>query len=238
MKTTNDGKNPVPRHLDDAELISYLDGELTRAEQEYARTHLESCWNCRSQLLAMQNSIESFLRVRKQVLPSDIPPASHAVAQFRRRLVQHASVPVSLRLRLENWLSVRRWDLLLDFNLILKYRKTAFASALVVLVLFFTLVDPFNWNRVSADELLTRADAYEFLNEQPAGKVVRTKVRIDRIALSTKAEDKIGEVETAQDDLTSGIYVSAKLASGAIRKETLPDSDIGFRRSLSPLTGG
>jgi hypothetical protein len=242
MKTTNDGKNPVPRHLDDADLISYLDGELTRAEQDYARTHLESCWNCRSQLLAMQNSIESFLRVRKQVLPTEIPPSSPAVAQFRRRLAQHASVPVSLRLRLTNWLTVRSLrDLLPDFNLILKYRKTAFASALVVLVLFLTVVDPFNWNRVSADELLNRADAYEFLNELPAGKVVRARVRIDRIALSTKTEAKIGEVETAKDDLTSGIYVSAKLASGAIRKETLPDSDhlTGadfFTKDLKPET--
>jgi hypothetical protein len=226
MKTTNDGKSPVPRHLDDADLISYLDGELTRAEQEHARTHRESCWNCRSQLLTMQNSIESFLRVRKQVLPTDLPPSSPAVAQFRRRLAAHASVPVSLRLRLTNWLSVRRWrDLLPDFNLILNYRRTAFASALVVLVLFFTVIDPFNWNRVSADELLNRADVYEFLHELPAGKVVRTKVRIDRIALSTRAEKKIGEVDTARDDVTLGMYISAELASGAIRKETLPDSD-------------
>src|SRR5258708_18444001 len=137
MKTKNDGNNPVPRHRDDADLISYLDGELTRAEQDYARTHLESCWNCRSQLLAMQNSIESFLRVRKQVLPTEIPPSNPAVAQFRRRLAQHASVPVSFRLRLTNWLNVRRLrHLRADFHLILKYRKTSFASALVVLVLF------------------------------------------------------------------------------------------------------
>jgi len=242
MKTTNDGKNPVPRHLDDSDLISYLDGELTRAEQEHARTHLESCWNCRSQLLAMQNRIESFLRVRKQVLPTEIPPSSPAVARFRRRLAQHSSVPVSMRLRLTNWLSVRRWrDLLPDFNLILKYRKTSFASALVVLVLFFTVVDPFNWNKVSADELLSRADAYEFLNELPAGKVVRTKVRIDRIALSAKVEKKIGEVDTARDALTSGMYISAALASGAIRKETLPDSykltGVGFfTNDLKPET--
>jgi hypothetical protein len=242
MKTTNDGENPVPRHLDGADLISYLDGELTRAEQEHARTHLESCWNCRSQLLAMQNSIEGFLRVRKQVLPSEIPPSSPAVAQFRRRLAQHASVPVSPRLRLTNWLNVRRLrDLRADFNLILKYKKTAFASALVVLVLFFTLVDPFNWNRVSADELLNRAGVYEFLNELPAGKVVRTQVRIDRIALSTKTETRIGEVETAQDDLTSGIYISANLTSGAIRKETAPDSNklTGadfFTKDLKPET--
>ncbi len=242
MKTKNDGKNPVPRHLDDADLISYLDGELTRAEQEYARTHLESCWNCRSQLLATQNSIESFLCVRKQVLPAEIPPASPAVAQFRRRLAQHASAPVSLRVRLTNWLSAPRWRKLLpDFSLVLKYKRTAFATAVVSLALLFAFIDPFNWNRVSADELLSRADAYEFLNEFPAGKVLRARVRIDRIAFSTKTEKQIGEIETAQDDLTSRIYISAKLASGAIRRETLPDSDklTGvdfFTRDLKPET--
>lgn len=223
MKTTNDG-NAVPRHLDDDELISYLDGELSRAEQESARTHLEGCWNCRSRLLAVQNSIESFLRLRKQVLPPDIPPSGAAVAEFRRRLSQHASAPVSLRLRLPQWLRPSPWgNLVPNFSLISSHRKTALATGLAGVVLIALLIDPLGLSRVSADELLTRAGSYEFLNESPGGKVVRARVRLNRIALSTHVETKIGEIEMAEDSLTSSVYVVAQHASGATDKTTVPD---------------
>lgn len=225
MKKTNDSNNPVPRHLDSGDIISYLDGELVHDEQDCARAHLESCWSCRSKLLAMQNNIEKFLNLRRLVLPHEVPPSSPAVAQFRRRLAEHASVPSSLRLRVTNWLRASQLHLLLPDFSFSQYKTQTVAVALVGLVLFFTLADPFNWTNVSADELLNRAGAYEFLNEQPAGKVVWTKLRIERIALSTKTGTQIGQIETARDSLTSGIYISAELASGATLKRTLRDSD-------------
>src|SRR5204862_7304118 len=105
MKSLNE--NGVPQHLDDADLISYLDGEMLRADQEEARAHLESCWNCRSGLLAMQNNIEKFLQLRKEIASADLPPSNAAVSQFRRRLALHSATPVSLRMpfrmRLANW---------------------------------------------------------------------------------------------------------------------------------------
>ena len=225
MKKTNDGNSPVPRHLDAADLISYLDGEVVRTEQDYARSHLESCWTCRSKLLAMQNNIEEFLRRRKQMLPTEIPPSSPAVAQFRRRLAQRTSVPASLRFRVSNWLRVSQLHQLLPDFSFSQYKKQALATSLVGVIVFFTVVDPFNWTGVSAEQLLNRADTYEFLNELPAGKVVRAKLRIDRIALSTKTEKQIGQIEMARDSLTSGTYVSAQLASGITLKQTLRDSD-------------
>ena len=35
-------------HLDDAVILAYLDGELSRADARMAKHHLQSCWNCRS----------------------------------------------------------------------------------------------------------------------------------------------------------------------------------------------
>ena len=244
MKTTNDGRTPVPRHLDDADLISYLDGELSRDEQEYARTHLESCWNCRSKLLAMQNSIENFLRVRKQVLPPEIPPSGAAVAQFRWRLFQHASVPVTLRLRLTTWLNSARWrELLPDFSPLLRYRKAALATAFTVVVLMVVLVDPLHWNRVSADELMARADAYEFLHESPSGRVARATVVIQKINLETNTEKQLGHIETDDDSLSSAVHLETELASGVVYKMTVHDRDklsgLGvFSGDFDPATAG
>ena len=223
MKMTNDGNYPVAQHLDEADLIAHLDGELTVDEQDYARTHLESCWSCRSRLLGVQNSIESFLRVRKQVMPAEIPPSGPAIAQFRRRLTQHSAVRPPLRQHLTNWWRAS-WPEL-SFNFALKHKKATLGTALAGLVLLFTIIDPFDWNRVSADELLTRADAYELLHELGAGKIVHAKVRIDRISLATRAENRIGEIETMQDERTSAVYVSAQYASGASRKDLVPDRD-------------
>src|SRR6185369_12511254 len=98
MITKSNGNGSVPRHLEDADLISHLDGELEAAEQDYARVHLEDCWHCRSRRQTIQNSIESFLRTRSQIMPADFPPAGAAMTQFRRRLAQHRAAPVSFHL--------------------------------------------------------------------------------------------------------------------------------------------
>lgn len=223
MKTTNDGKGALPRHLDDADLISFLDGELDRTEQDYARSHLEGCWNCRSQLLAIQNSIENFLRARKQIMPHEIPPSARAVAQFRRRLAQHRSVPVAMHLQVTDWLrSLRHLPFV---ELILNYRKTALASALTAIALIIFFADPFASNIVSADELLIRASTYELLKETPGEKVIRTTARLDRINLKTREGKALVEIQMAADNLSRAIHLSSQTATGEARKRRLPDRD-------------
>jgi hypothetical protein len=269
---TNDGHGALPRHLDDSDLISYLDGESTREEQDHARAHLESCWHCRSQLASVETSIEAFLRVRKQVLPEEIPPANVTLAQFRQRLTQHNNAPVSFSVRLlrainsnrfshraatpkrelgvdqaANWEGHKRnaaplfcWaSWLAVFTM--GHRKSVLATILIVTTAGVFLVDPFNWTRVSADDLLNRAGTYEFLNATSSGKVIRARVRIDRIALSTNSEKKIAEIETDKDSASYKVLVSTEDVSGAIYKEVVEDGDnlssiSGFGSELSSTT--
>ena len=76
MRTATKNSNAVVRHLEDDDLISYLDGELLPEEQERARLHLESCWSCRTRLTTKQTSIENFVRLRQDVLlPRQLPPS-------------------------------------------------------------------------------------------------------------------------------------------------------------------
>src|ERR1043166_3012960 len=223
-KIAKDGNGSVPRHPDDADLISYLDGELAAADQDHTRTHLEGCWNCRSRMLAVQGSIENFLRARKQTMPSEVPPPGAAVAQFRRRLAQHQNASVALRAQLPRWFRNLNTAFSGLLRPILVYKKTAIASLLVVLSLAVLLLDPLKWNSVSAGELLTRASAYEFLNETPSGKVVRARARFDRINLTTKAQENLGQIETDADGASKALYISVDSA-GVARKRALPDRD-------------
>src|SRR5262245_1536974 len=211
-----DGNGSVPRHLEDADLISHLDGELNASEQEYARVHLEDCWHCRSRRLAIQNSIESFLRTRNQIMPAEFPPAGVAVTQFRRRLAQHRAAPVSFHLGhwLRSILPFARWP-----QFAVTHQKLAFTVLLVTLGAGVLLLDPFKWNSVSADELLSRAGAYEFLNERPSGKVIRIKTQLDRINLTTRAEQSLGQLESNEDSLTGAVYVSQTTAAGITRMQ-------------------
>jgi hypothetical protein len=77
-------------HLEDDDLISYLDGELSPDEQGQARAHLESCWSCRSRLNLTQSSVENFVRLRQEtLLPKEVPPSGPALDLFRHRLSAH-----------------------------------------------------------------------------------------------------------------------------------------------------
>jgi len=41
-------RKPSIEHLEDAVILAYLDGELSRAAARRAKQHLQSCWSCRS----------------------------------------------------------------------------------------------------------------------------------------------------------------------------------------------
>ena len=90
MRTITKNDSATVRHLEDDDLISYLDGELLSDEQQQARVHLEKCWDCRSRLSLTQSSVENFVRLRQEiVLPRELPPSGPALDLFRQRLAAH-----------------------------------------------------------------------------------------------------------------------------------------------------
>jgi hypothetical protein len=55
-------------------LLRYLDGELPGRKARQVRTHLEACWQCRTQSEELQNVIGECVRYRKNVLAPSLPP--------------------------------------------------------------------------------------------------------------------------------------------------------------------
>src|SRR5260370_13355237 len=90
MKTINKNDSAIMRHLEDDDLISYLDGELEHDEQEQGRLHLESCWSCRTRLSVTQTSVEDFMRLKQEtLLPRKLPPSGPTTDLFHHRLSAH-----------------------------------------------------------------------------------------------------------------------------------------------------
>ncbi len=65
------------KHVDDAVLLSLLDGELASSEQKRAEDHLAACWTCRDRQTQLQGSIGQFLSFRDTLLPEDLASVPH-----------------------------------------------------------------------------------------------------------------------------------------------------------------
>lgn len=199
MRTKNSGDGAIPRHLEDDDLISYLDGEQPRDEQDQTRVHIESCWHCRSRLNSVQGSIENFLRVRREsLLPKDIPPSRPAVDLFRERLADHcAATPERSLLSLRSWSAPVRYLA----SLLKRARHTQatsgpvvrIATALLIACLVSALVIFSNRvSIVSANELLSRAvDARDRQMDETTQPVIYQKLQVRQKHSKGDAENSI-----------------------------------------------
>lgn len=60
------------RHYEDAELLALADGEVSPEEAAALRMHLESCWECRARMVALERSIADVMAL--DVAPKPKPP--------------------------------------------------------------------------------------------------------------------------------------------------------------------
>jgi hypothetical protein len=60
-------------HLEDEQLLRYADGETPAAAAAEILRHLEACWQCREQLVSLQNTIGECVRYRKNILRRHLP---------------------------------------------------------------------------------------------------------------------------------------------------------------------
>jgi anti-sigma factor RsiW len=62
-----------PRHPEGEQLLRYCDGELPSRQARKIKAHLESCWNCRTDVEEMQKVVGECVRYRKDVLGGHLP---------------------------------------------------------------------------------------------------------------------------------------------------------------------
>jgi hypothetical protein len=241
MKPSDRDGSVVPRHLEDSDLLEYLDGEMLADELKETRFHLESCWKCRSRLSRIQGSIDTFLLARQEnLLPDDVPPSDPAVEQFRRKLADYTSAaalqPSLLRA------TVRRWHALTD-NLSSYTRAILSAPpplavklASLLLVLSAVAYVVFFSNKVTtvtASELLQRAqDARAQQMRATAGPVVHQKLNLRR---RTTNEDVSAGLEIWTDPVASQFKKTVESSTTAVAEleRLYHDNAMDWRQPLS-----
>ena len=75
-------------HLEDAVILAYLDGELSRADARMAKHHLQSCWNCRSAAAELELLAQTAYTLLSGVDEADMVQTAAAKAEFLRRKVK------------------------------------------------------------------------------------------------------------------------------------------------------
>jgi anti-sigma factor RsiW len=229
-------------HLNEAQLVAYLDGELPRAQRDQARDHLESCWTCRGSLSEIQSSIEAFLDVRTALLPQASAFSESRVEQFRQRLVRHASASETEFDNLSVTSQAREWwtHAQSAITFLFQPRQAVIAGVLVAAMLVVMFTDVLN-TRVSADTILARASQYETTHAPASGKVSRTEMRVDRIESSdqvaTKSVKQLGTVTVVRDSATSEVYVQAQSISGASAQAVIKGDNDGKGDLLGVMLG-
>lgn len=91
MKTEN-GKNLTAAewHPEDEDLLMLLDGELEVKESQKVRSHLDSCWSCRTRCERLQAGISAFIDYNEAVLTPMVKSSPENWGNFGGRLKQAA----------------------------------------------------------------------------------------------------------------------------------------------------
>jgi len=101
------GKKQLRRglHVSDDEALLFADGELPPKRHAEIQKHLDACWECRTHLLDLQNTIAGFIHFQHERFDGVMPPVAQPLTQLRLRLQEEISS--STRPRKASWLSGR-----------------------------------------------------------------------------------------------------------------------------------
>ena len=188
-------------HLDDAVLLSLLDGELVSQQQKRAEDHLAACWTCRDRQTQLQGSIGQFLTFRDTLLPEDIASVPAPMEQFRQRLSRHVE---------ERAAAKSGWSRMLEgfremAGRLVWSRQAALAAVVVAVVLAVTFSDVLT-STASAETLLLRAQSFENAHLPNAGSVRLRLIRMEHVDARHQAQD-LGTFEFAKDS-GDALYVT------------------------------
>ena len=149
------------QHPEESLLLLYLDGELRPRQSRQVKKHLEACWQCRTELESLQNTVADCVRYRKNVLAAHLPLPPAAWSDLYRGFAEiDAAAAGESRLA--------RWSL--------AFRMPAAATAAVLLVAAGLYNHFRETPSVEAAVLLKRAVAVESARpKMPRRLAIRTR---------------------------------------------------------------
>jgi hypothetical protein len=150
--------NSQLRHPEDEQLLRYADGEMPARQARKIQLHLNSCWQCRTELEEIQKTVGECVRYRKGVLQPMLPPPPAAWTDLSRKF-DEIDESLARRSWLEMFRPARRW--------------VPVAAALAIACgIYYQLRDT---PSVQAAELLRKAAAAA--DASPAARPARVRIR-------------------------------------------------------------
>ncbi|CAN5825167.1 hypothetical protein BH24ACI1_BH24ACI1_13220 [soil metagenome] len=230
---TKNGKNwtATDWHPEDEVLLMSLDGELEAKEINIVRSHLDSCWSCRSRTERLQAGISAFMDYHDAVLTPSIKSSPDSWNNFGNRL-QKAVGESERKIAWFRLLVNRFGSFQLKYDNVSLIR-TATASILIAAILaaFFLLGRE---QTVSASELLEKAqDAQKLESEAVFQPVVYQKVLLkkqvngaDTDALTFESwNDKLRlRNRTALADNNERTFIAEKIVFGKKQKNEVEET--------------
>ena len=185
-----ESKSRGSAHPSDEELLCFLDAELSPAEKERVRTHIEGCEVCQADLSAFKEVLGSVQEFRDtQVAVAQSQQTNEVVDKFRVRLGRHIQekTPSPVHATLVPELR-RSWNIAALF----RYRVPILASVVAfALVLATTLA--LRETTASADILLTRSEQRDTSRSPADSPVSRAVLHIRVFDANTGKEEAIRE---------------------------------------------
>ena len=84
-------------HPSDQDLLQLADGELPARRATQIREHLAACWNCRTRMAEIEETIGEFMRMHRQTLDPQLPPIAGPRALLKARLAELTRAPITDR---------------------------------------------------------------------------------------------------------------------------------------------
>ena len=178
-------------HPGDLQLLQYADGELPPRRARRVRRHLETCWQCRTELEELEKTVGQCVRYRRNVLDPCLPSPPAPWMDIHAAFSRLDAVPGRASF-LGAWLQSLRPAS--------RYLVPAAATALVVCAVYF------GWREtpsVQAAELLRKSAAAEQSRPASPRRIrIRTRSRtLTRIAGEHAAADRKGAASEAEATL-------------------------------------
>ncbi|MDE1162280.1 MAG: hypothetical protein PW792_10095 [Acidobacteriaceae bacterium] len=157
-------------HLTPQQLLSYLDGELPKAEIANTAQHLHSCWTCRTEIERLERDIAVILDAHHESFAPSMPQPPSAWPSFDALMAKTEPQPK------KSWVRFR--EALQSF--FMPARGIAFAALIAVIAVL--VVFKLDTHTVSAKEVLRQVCvANDKHNEIPTAQVIKQHVHIRRL---------------------------------------------------------
>jgi anti-sigma factor RsiW len=165
-------KNPE-WHPGEADLLLYVDGELSTRKAALLRAHLNACWACRVKAEKVEATISAFMDYRHRVAAN--LPALPTEAAFHHRLHELAKQP---RAKHPFWTAVLAMPRIF---LTQSFRARLVYGAVIVSALIIAIGLKFIWpSRVSAGELLANSSAAEEVKANDVSLVLHRSLLLEK----------------------------------------------------------